>query len=96
MPDDPAALSHVRIVRPAAADWRQAMADSLDAHVAAIDGWLDATDDLEAMFAADPTVAHELRTVAAIVRGRRNDFAQTSVQLRAAIQEAEAEAAARG
>jgi len=66
--------------------WRELEAVALDARSQACGDWLDRTDDLidAATRHGDDKLAAELRSVAALVRDRRNELNSTSRALRTA------------
>jgi len=66
-------------------NWREAQATTLEMKEAAVNEWLEHTEDLVKMFEDDKTVSSELRGVAGTLRSRRNDFDTAANKLRAEI-----------
>jgi hypothetical protein len=70
------------------ADWRTARAAHLEASVAAVELGLDRLDDLAALLAGDTKLTTEIHSLAALLRGRRNDWREEVGALRADTAEA--------
>ena len=69
-------------------EWREADLNALDERIKAISEWLDHTEDLVDMF-GDDLVSTELRSLAGLMKTKRNDFTQKSNELQAALHDAE-------
>jgi hypothetical protein len=67
------------------AQWREANVNVLLERVHAIDDWLEHTIDLEELFEEDERLSTQLRSLAALLRSRRNDISSEAETLRAKL-----------
>lgn len=65
--------------------WREADVASLEERIKAISEWLDHTEDLVAMFMDDDVMAQELRSLAGVLRSKKNDIEQKANAIRAEL-----------
>ncbi len=66
-------------------NWREIDATALEERVVALNEWLDHTNDMIEMLEEDNEVVTLSRSLAGLVRSRRNDISQEAERLRAAI-----------
>jgi hypothetical protein len=68
-------------------NWREIDASALEERVIALNEWLDHTEDMIEMLKNDKEVATSSRSLAGLIRSRRDDIANAAANLRAAILE---------
>ena len=66
-------------------NWREADAVALEERVFAITDWLDHTENLTYMLNGDDKTVTELRTIAGVMKSKRNDYRAQAEALRAEL-----------
>lgn len=66
-------------------NWRENDATALEERVLALNQWLDHTEDIIEMLEGDKEVVIALRSLAGLIRSRRDDIGNEASKLRAAL-----------
>lgn len=66
-------------------NWRENDATALEERVLALNQWLDHTEDIIEMLEGDKEVVISLRSLAGLIRSRRDDIGNEASKLRAAL-----------
>jgi hypothetical protein len=68
-------------------NWREIDAAALEERVVGLNDWLDHTEDVIEMLKEDDQFVTSARSLAGLVRSRRNDMANAAANLRATLLE---------